>query len=363
MTEADAAKPASPGQFAATEATETTTRWWRYATAMTLLSGLAGFGFLVATATGSSQMPLAEVIEALSRHALLDTPGATPQDIIVWNVRLPRAMLALLVGANLAVAGVLLQGIMRNPLAAPGIIGVTVGAALFASLAILGVPALLGLGILGELSLPAMAFIGALLATVLVYIMSWQPGVGTSPTRMILAGVAVTAMLGAVQSFLAVYFADRIQGVVLWLSGSLNMRSWDHLPLIWPLTIVGLAMALVLARPLNLLQLGDDSAQALGVPVQRIRVLAIVGAALLTASAVCVAGIVGFVGLVVPHIVRTAVTTNHRWLVPGAALGGAALLVWADVVARQLDEMPVGILTALIGGPYFIFLLYRKRLI
>lgn len=336
---------------------------WRYAIAIVLLSVLVVFGFLMATATGSSRMPLGEVATALSRHALLDTPEAAPQDIIVWNVRLPRAILGLMVGMNLAVAGVLLQGIMRNPLAAPGIIGVTVGAALFASLAILGVPGLLGLGELGDLSLPLMAFVGALLATVLVYIMSWQPGVGTSPTRMILAGVAVTAMLGAMQSFLAVYFADRIQGVVLWLSGSLNTRSWNHLPMIWPFSLIGLTMALGLARPLNLLQLGDDPAQALGVPVQRTRVLAFVASALLTASAVCVAGIIGFVGLVVPHIVRTAVTTNHRWLVPAATLGGAGLVVWSDVLARQLDEMPVGILTALIGGPYFIFLLYRKKLI
>ncbi|MEM8875898.1 MAG: iron ABC transporter permease [Planctomycetota bacterium] len=338
-------------------------RWSRVAVSLVVLLALVAVGTVVAVATGSSGRPIAEVLASLTRFDALHSLDASPTDRIVWNVRLPRVALGLLVGCNLAVAGVLLQGIMRNPLASPGIIGVTVGAALFASLAILGVTDLIGIPWLATLSLPMMAFIGALLATMLVYVMSWQPGVGTSPTRMILAGVAVTAMLGAFQSFLSVYFADRIQGVVLWLSGSLNARSWNHLPMIWPFTILGLVIAALLVRPLNLLQLGDDSAAALGVPVQTVRIGAIVAAALLTASAVCVAGVVGFVGLVVPHIVRTAVARDHAGLIPAAALGGAALVVWSDAAARQLDEMPVGILTALIGGPYFVFLLYRKKLI
>jgi len=357
VTAATRAQPDTP------PAPPTDHRRRRIVVALIVLVALALAGFIAAIVTGSSGRALIDVLESLTRYRLLDTPDATATDLIVWQVRLPRALLALLVGGHLAVAGVLLQGIMHNPLASPGIIGVTVGAALFATLAILGLPAAVGLGFLGQASLPAMAFIGALAATVLVYAMSYQPGLGTSPTRMILAGVAVTAMLGALQSFLAVYFADRIQGVVMWLAGSLNTRSWNHLPMIWPCSILGLGLAALIARPLNLLQLGDDSAHSLGVPVQRTRLLAIVAAALLTASAVCVAGVVGFVGLVVPHIVRTAVTTNHRALVPAAALGGAALVVWADAAARQLDEAPVGVLTALLGGPYFVFLLYRRKLI
>ncbi len=335
----------------------------RVAVAGLVLVLLVVVGFLLAVGTGSSGQTLGDVISALANRSLVGTPEAGATDIIVWQVRLPRGLLALLVGCNLAVAGVLLQGIMHNPLASPGIIGVTVGASLFATLAILGVPGMIGLGWLGDASLPALAFIGALLATVLVFAMSWQPGLGTSPTRMILAGVAVTAMLGAVQSFLAVVFADRIQGVVMWLAGSLNTRSWDHLPLIWPCSLIGLVMAAFLVRPLNLLQLGDESATSLGVRVQWIRSAAVVAAALLTASAVCVAGVVGFVGLVVPHIIRTAVSTDHRVLVPAAALGGAALVILADAAARQLGEAPVGVLTALIGGPYFVYLLYRRRLI
>ncbi|MEM6313917.1 MAG: iron ABC transporter permease, partial [Planctomycetota bacterium] len=334
---------------AAAATTLPTQRLTRTVVSLLVLAGLIVFGIVVGTATGSSNRPLGEVTEALLNPGRLGTPDVRPMDLIVWNVRMPRVLLGLLVGLNLAVAGVLLQGIMRNPLASPGIIGVTVGAALFASLAILGVPDQFGWSWLKTLSLPAMAFVGALLATVLVWLMSWQPGVGTSPVRMILAGVAVTAMLGAVQSFLAVYYADRIQGVTLWLAGSLNTRSWNHLPMIWPFSIVGLGLAAFLIRPLNLLQLGDESAAALGVSVQRTRLLAIVSSALLTASAVSVAGIIGFVGLVVPHIIRTAVTRNHAGLLPAAALGGAVLVVWSDTLARQLGEMPVGVLTALIG--------------
>lgn len=330
---------------------------------LVVLGALLVAGVFTAAGTGSSRLGFDEVLTALGNRGALGTPEASPADNIVWNVRLPRLILSILVGLNLAVAGVLLQGIMRNPLASPGIIGVTAGAALFATLGMLAVPAMAGLVFLQTLSVPVMAFIGAVLAAGLVYAMSWQPGLGTSPTRMILAGVAVTAMVGAVQSFLAVYFADRIAGVVLWLAGSLSARSWQHLPLIWPFSIGGLMLAAMIARPLNLMQMGEDSAQSLGVGVQQTRLIAILAAALLTASAVAVAGIVGFVGLVVPHILRYTLSHNHLWLIPGAALGGAALVCWSDVLARQLGEMPVGVLTAAIGGPYFVFLLYKTRLI
>lgn len=351
-----------------------------------ILSALLAGGLLASILTGSVDLSSADVIQALGQRSpdgLVDEE-ALKAHAIVWNLRLPRALLSLLVGLNLAVAGVLLQGLMRNALASPGIIGVMAGAALFATLAMLVLPELgvmqwldqqaerfsysrsvIGrvLELVAKQPVPMMAFIGAMLAAVTVFALSWQPGSGTSPTRMILAGVAVTAMVGAVQNFLSVYYADRIAGVVLWLSGSLNTRSWQHLPMIWPFTIIGLGLALSLARPLNLLQMGEDSARSLGVSLQRTRVLVILAAALLTASAVCVAGIVGFVGLVVPHIVRTALSTNHRWLIPVSALAGAVLVSWADVAARQLGEMPVGILTAAIGGPYFVFLLYKTKLI
>ncbi|MEM9415761.1 MAG: iron ABC transporter permease [Planctomycetota bacterium] len=330
---------------------------------MILLALLVLASMVGALALGSTDQSLADVVEALGHRQLVDDGGGSNVDRIVWRVRLPRALLSVLVGLNLAVAGVLLQGVMRNPLASPGIIGVLAGAALFATLAMLVLPAGGLPGAPRLLHVPVMAFLGALVTAAIVFALSWQPGSGTSPTRMILAGVAVTAMVGAAQNFLAVHFADRIAGVLTWLAGSLSFRGWAELGMIWPFSLLGLLLAFFLARPLNLLQMGEDSARSLGVSVQRTRLLAILAAALLTASAVSVAGIVGFVGLVVPHIVRVAISHNHRWLVPASALAGAALVGWADVAARQLDEMPVGVLTAAIGGPYFVFLLYKTRLI
>ncbi|MEM6257923.1 MAG: iron ABC transporter permease [Planctomycetota bacterium] len=331
--------------------------------ALALLSLLVVGGIVGALALGSTDLSVGEVVEAVGNREAVDEGGGTKADRIVWRVRAPRAFLSILVGLNLAVAGVLLQGVMRNPLASPGIIGVMAGAALFATLAMLVLPAGGLPGAPRELHVPAMAFIGAMLAAAIVFALSWQPGTGTSPTRMILAGVAVTAMVGAAQNFLSAYFADRIAGVLIWLAGSLSTRGWAEFGMIWPFSLAGFGLALALARPLNLLQLGEDSARSLGVSVQRTRLLAVLAAALLTASAVCVAGIVGFVGLVVPHIVRTALSPNHRWLIPASALAGAALVGWADVAARQLGEMPVGVLTAAIGGPYFVYLLYRTKLI
>lgn len=335
----------------------------RYMLALFVLVLLVLAGMVSAIALGSTDQPLSQVVEALGNREAVDAGVGTETDRIIWRVRLPRAILSILVGLNLAVAGVLLQGVMRNPLASPGIIGVMAGAALFATLAMLVLPAGGLPGAIREMHVPVMAFLGAMLAAGVVFALSWQPGSGTSPTRMILAGVAVTAMVGAAQNFLSAYFADRIGGVLIWLAGSLSTRGWSEIGMIWPFTIAGLALAFSLARPLNLMQMGEDSARSLGVSIQRTRLLAVLAAALLTASAVCVAGIVGFVGLVVPHIVRTALCTNHRWLIPASALAGAALVGWADVAARQLGEMPVGVLTAAIGGPYFVFLLYKTKLI
>jgi len=334
-----------------------------YVVALALLAALVAGGIIAAVALGSTDQPLGEILESLGNRELVDRGGGTGTDRIIWRVRLPRAILSVFVGLNLAVAGVLLQGVMRNPLASPGIIGVMAGAALFATLAMLVLPAGGVPGAPRQLHVPVMAFVGAMLAAAVVFALSWQPGTGTSATRMILAGVAVTAMVGAAQNFLSVLFADRIAGVLTWLAGSLSARGWAEIGMIWPFSLIGVTLALSLARPLNLLQLGEDSARSLGVSVQRTRLLAVLAAALLTASAVCVAGIVGFVGLVVPHIVRTALCTNHRWLIPASALAGAALVGWADVAARQLGEMPVGVLTAAIGGPYFVYLLYKTKLI
>ncbi len=276
---------------------------------------------------------------------------------IVWNLRIPRALLAAVVGSNLAVAGVLLQGVLRNPLASPDIIGVTQGAALAASIVLLtttGLPA----------HLPAFAFIGALVASLLVYGISFQPGEGTSPMRMVLAGVAVGMMLGGITSFLMVTFSDRVQSVILWMSGSLQDAGWHKLNLILPYALVGVIISSTLIQPLDTLQLGEETAACLGIHIERSRLIATGAAALLGGSAIAVTGLIGFVGLIVPHLTRMLVGHRHAILLPASALGGASLMIWADFAARIAvapTELPVGILTALLGGPYFVYLLYRRK--
>ncbi len=290
--------------------------------------------------------------------ALLGDSEHVPRQI-VWNLRVPRALVGGLVGMNFAVAGVLLQGIMRNPLAAPTIVGVTAGAGLAAAVVLILLP---GIGAL----LPPIAFLGALASSTLVYLLSWQPGTGTSPVRMVLAGVAVTTMLGAFTTGMLTVFSDRVQSVVLWLAGNLVGRSWGHLELVWPYSVIGIVGGILLVRQLNVMQLGDETAQSLGVRIERARFLAMAMAALLAASAVSVAGLVGFVGLIVPHVMRLLGGRNHAYLVPASAVGGAALIVWADLGARMVLaplELPVGVITALIGGPFFVFMLYRARFV
>lgn len=338
-------------------------RWWTSARVFVALTALLLAGFLVSLGVGGHGMTVGQVINALMLRWQSPAWADSPEATILWTLRLPRTVLAVLVGMNLAVSGVLLQGIMRNPLAAPDIIGVTAGAGLAATVMIVIAPAAAAAGGLGVFALPLAAFVGAVAASGVVFALSWQPGIGTSPVRMILAGVAVSAMVGGFQGFLMVYFSDRVQGVVLWLAGSLNTRSWQHVGLIAPCTALGLLMASTIVRPLNLLQLGETVAEGLGVHVNQTRVLSIVAAALLTGSAVCAVGVIGFVGLVVPHIMRMIVGHEHGRLTIAAMLAGAVMLLWGDIGARVLGEMPVGVLTAMIGGPYFVALLYGRKLL
>ncbi len=320
---------------------------------VTAALGLALAGILASMSLGAVSLSPGEVIGGLLGRA------DNVSNQIVWNLRLPRVLVAGLVGMNMALSGALLQGIMRNPLAAPTIVGVTAGAGLGATLVLTlfsGLPTFL----------PMAAFVGAMAAAVVVYLLSWQPGLGTSPVRMVLAGVAMTSMLGAFTTTLIVIFSDRVQPVILWLSGNLVGRSWSHLELVWPYSLGGLIIAFLLVRQLNVLQLGDQAAQGLGVRIELYRFLAMGLAALLAASAVSVAGLVGFVGLMTPHVMRLLGGNNHGYIIPAAAAGGAALVIWADLGARTVlapTEVPVGIITALLGGPFFVFLLYRTRFI
>ncbi|MFG0305785.1 MAG: FecCD family ABC transporter permease [Phycisphaerales bacterium JB040] len=330
---------------------------------------------VVSIRTGSSGLSTVRVLDALASGPPEPVPGAswlerlafasfgsgatetTPDQRIVWSLRLPRTLVAMLAGAALAVSGVLLQGIMRNPLAAPNIVGLTSGASLAATLVL----AVSGAGV--HASLPAWAFVGAVLTGLVVYALSWQPGVGVTPIRLVLAGVAITAILTAVTT-LVMITTGSAQAVTLWMAGSLGAVSWPDASTALPYVGVGLGLCLLLARPLDLLQLGEDSARSLGTRVGLVRFGAIALASVLAGAAVAVSGPIGFIGLIVPHVTRLLIGPRHAWVIPCSALGGAALLTMADLVARALSEqVPVGIVTALLGGPYFLLLLYRVRVL
>ncbi|CAM4345221.1 iron complex transport system permease protein [Paenibacillus endophyticus] len=285
---------------------------------------------------------------------IITTDSQSAHDTIIMNLRLPRVLVGLLTGACLAAAGAILQGVMRNPLADPGIIGVSAGGGLAAVITMVLLPQLSYL-------LPAAAFIGAFATSIVIYFISWDKG--TSPVKIVLAGVAVNALLGAVMNGIMVVYSDRIQAVLPWLSGGLNGRSWHHLSFMAPYALVGLGLTIAAIKPANLLLLGDDSAKLLGQKVELQRLLLILLSSLLAGAAVSAAGLIGFVGLVVPHAVRLIIGEDYRFLLPVSILGGAALVVFADTIARTwFDpiELPVGILLACVGAPFFLYLL-RKR--
>lgn len=285
----------------------------------------------------------------------LTVKGETLQYQIVWNLRLPRILTGLLVGMCLAVAGAILQGIMRNPLADPGIIGISSGAGLVAIITMLILPQYMGV-------LPFAAFIGAFVAAACVYLLAWDGGV--SPLRLILAGVAINTLLGAITSAVMILHSDRVQAVLPWLMGGLSERSWPHFWMIFPYAMVGLTISLFAARTANILRLGDDAAKLLGHKVEKSRFLLILLSTFLAGAAVSVAGLLGFVGLVVPHIIRMMIGDDYRYLIPISALFGGMLVVFADTIARSwFDpiELPVGILLASVGGPFFLYLLRKGK--
>lgn len=306
---------------------------------------------LYGVASGSVFIPLPEIIKALNGS------GDEAYHTIIWNLRLPRVLVGLLAGACLAASGTLLQGVMRNPLADPGIIGVSAGGGLAAVIALVLFPQFSYL-------LPAFAFGGALISALLIYLLAWDGG--SSPVKIVLAGIAVNALLGAVMNGIMVLHTDRIQSVIPWLAGGLSGRSWPHLAFMLPYAAIGLLLTPFAAKASNLLMLGDQSAQSLGQHVERQRFLIIVLAALLAGTAVSVAGLVGFVGLLVPHALRLVIGEDYRYLLPFSIAGGGVLMVLADTMARSwFDplELPAGILLACVGAPVFLVLLKKRKLI
>lgn len=318
-----------------------------------LLSFLVTFFLAIfSISAGTISYPLQTIFSVLLGNN--DNPLARN---IIFDIRLPRILTALLVGMNLALAGGLLQGLLRNPLASPQVIGVNAGAGLAAVLIMVCYP--------GKIALvPVAAFGGALLAVMLVYGLSAVNGKGAE-SDIILAGMCIAALLTAFTSGIMILHSDELEVTFSWLIGGLTGRGWSYFHMLWPYSLSGVCLALLLCPKVNLFMLGEEVGQSLGLAVGFYRALIMLVAAVLAGSAVSVAGTIGFIGLIAPHMARLLVGADYRYLMILAGLLGAALLLLADTAARtmfQPVEVPVGIITATIGAPFFLYLLFHKRL-
>ncbi|GAA0720093.1 iron complex transport system permease protein [Halorubrum trapanicum] len=278
------------------------------------------------------------------------------QTLVVWNIRLPRILVGVLVGANLAVSGAIFQAITRNELASPYILGISQGAGLVIIVVLMFFPAMAS-------ALPILASIGGAVAFVLVYAIAWKSG--ASPVRLVLAGVIVGTVFGSVQSGLFFFIDDlaTVMSARTWMAGSLIGKDWEQVRLALPFTTLALGLALLISRQLNVLLLGEDTAKSLGMSIEKVRFGASAIGILCASAAISVAGLVGFVGLIVPHMVRNLVGSDYKPLLIGCVFVGPALLVSADVGARLAlnpTQLPVGVITGLVGGPYFLYLMRQK---
>jgi iron complex transport system permease protein len=291
---------------------------------------------------------------------LLDRPHVSmATQVILFQLRLPRVLLAVLVGAALATAGTLFQGLFRNPMADPAIIGVSSGAALAAIAVIVagGGSALGGLGLTGA------AFVGAVATAFLVYRLA-RIGPTINVATLLLAGIAVAALISAVMSIVMSLAGEQIRSIYFWLLGGLGARSWGSMEAAAPLIAIGILVALLLVGDLNLMTMGEERAAQLGVEMERFKRTALATGALLAAAAVSVSGVIGFVGLMTPHLLRQVVGADHRRLLPAVLLAGPTFLILADLAARTAiapEELPVGAVTAILGAPFFLYLLRRQR--
>ena len=322
---------------------------------------------LLATAVGSIGVPVGMTGKIILHKLYLDrlpfinfaSDWSNVQEIIIWDLRLPRVLLAGLVGAALSVAGATYQGLFRNPLADPYLIGVSQGAALGAVIGFLlpvaGVGFVLGI-------VPLMAFLGALGSVIIVYGLA-RVGRTMPVSTLVLAGVALGALLGAIVSYLTITSKQMVHGILFWLSGSFAASQWSEIWIVAPVVLVTGAILLVFGRSLNIMQLDEEQAQQLGVNVEVLKISLLSVATLATATAVSFAGIIGFVGIIVPHAVRLIWGSDYRFLLPLSMVCGAILLILADLLGRTMNapsEIPVGIITALAGAPFFLYILRRR---
>lgn len=340
-------------------------RWRLWTVHVAILASSLFATMLAATNIGYSPIEPGRVAAILIKNipglGFVDSSGSYGIDeTIVMQIRLPRILAASLVGSSLAVSGVLLQGIFRNPMADPYVIGVSAGAAFGGALALL-----LGFGRIefGAAALPLMAFTGATATVFLVYSMA-RVGPRIPVTSLLLSGIAVSVVLSAVVTFLLVFAGETMKGLLFWLMGGFSYVEWRELQVAAPVSVLGLFAASLFARDLNIMLLGEEQAQQLGVETERVKKFLIVLSSLITAMAVSISGLIGFVGLMVPHLLRLVVGPDHRVLIPASIFAGGIFLVACDAVARLAfspSEIPVGIVTALSGGPFFIYLLRKRR--
>ncbi len=337
----------------------------RTAGIVVLTSGLV-VAFIAALALGAVRIPVAEVVRILV--GLVSPGGIDPSELevplrrayaIVYHIRFPRAVAALFAGAALAVSGAAVQGLFRNPMASPDILGISAGSSLGAVLAIVT-----GLAVIHPLALPGASFIGALAAATFVYLIATSR-VGTHLIFVILAGLAVSSLLSGLVSAVLVFAEEyALSQFIFWTMGGLEGRTWANVVVPIPFIVVLVVVLSFFANPLNLLSLGEEQAHSLGVRVEAVKVAILVLASMSTAMAITLAGPIAFIGLMVPHLVRMVTGPNHRTLLPYSALAGAIFLLLCDVIARLLFapyEIKTGIVTAVIGGPYFIFLIIRYQ--
>ena len=327
---------------------------------MLLLFILLSVSIVIATSLGGVTIPFKETITVfISTLPFVDMDAQSTYERILLYIRLPRVIVAGLVGASLAVCGVVMQSLFRNPMADPGIIGVSAGGAFGGVIAIY-----LGLTAISSLIVPLFGFIGALFTLFIVYFISTSNG-KTSMLTLLLTGVAISSFISACSSLIITYASyGQLQQILYWLMGDLNGRDWDHVKLLIIPFIICSVIFYLYRKQLDILLLGEEEAQNLGISVNATRNTLLIITSLLTGVCVSLTGAIGFVGLIVPHMIRLIIGPSHRYLIPASILGGALFLIWADLVARLLirpAEIQIGIITAFFGAPFFIYLILRHR--
>ena len=315
---------------------------------------------LLAVSIGAVHIPLGEVVRSLASrlHIMGATPSMTSNDTIIWELRLPRVILAALVGAMLATAGCAYQGTLRNPLADPYLLGVSAGAGLGATINIVFTENNF------RQALPLCAFVGALFAVTLTYRLGRSGIAGRSSASLVLAGVAIANLLTALQTLVQQRSSDKLREVYAWALGQLNTTGWADVRLIAPYVLICIAVLIRYRRVLDVFAVGDEEAQTMGLPVGRARAAVVIAASLGTAAAVSVTGLIGFVGIIVPHTLRILIGTSYRVLIPLSAICGGAFLVAADLLSRTAlapEEIPIGVITAALGAPFFLVVMRSKR--